>query len=56
MSIYLSIVMLESRHRKWQGVSVSDFWALGVWCERLLPFDGAQDERTGGLGIGLAEV
>ena len=57
----LLVIMLESRHRKWQGASVSDFggWFNGVttspgWVFSATvrwPFDGAQDERTGGLGV-----
>ena len=57
LGLGLVVIMLESRHRKWQGASVSDLGVVGVWCDRPLALDGAQDERTGGWGLGwsLAE-
>ena len=55
------IIMIESRHRNWQGGSVIvflvggwEFGAAGLW-----PFDGAlgapsTELRTNGLGVSLA--
>ena len=52
LGLCLSIVMLESRHRKWQGANVSNFWGVRCLVRPSVALRLAQDERTGGVGIG----
>ena len=47
LGLCLSIVMVESRHRKWQGAIVSDLCGAGCLVGLLRSFDGVGDE--GGL-------
>ena len=47
LGLCLSIVMVESRHRKWQGAIVSDLCGAGCLVGLLRSFDGVGDEGTG---------